>query len=107
VTEKVLDHLRNNESLSLGVGESFLVRLPEVPTTGYRWIVEVLPEKAVELIEDSFDQHENSLTGGGGSRLFRLVAAKNGKAILSLFLCREWEKKINCVDEHHYELFIS
>lgn len=104
--EKTLDHIHGLKSLTLTIGETFSIRLPEIPVTGYRWTLHITPESSVELLTDSFIQ-EAAHTGGGGTRTFRLAAKEKGETSLNLILRREWESEKAPASEYKYAVFIE
>ena len=71
------------------VGEQLVVRLPESPTTGYRWQLEVPPEVTVE--EDGFEPGDPGAPGAAGTRTFRLRATAPGTHHLAASQRRSWE----------------
>jgi len=76
--------------LHVSLGETLKLRLPENPTTGYRWQVRSSGGPTLELVEDSFGQSTEAF-GAGGVRWWIFRAAKEGAANLTLELCRNWE----------------
>jgi inhibitor of cysteine peptidase len=73
-------------------GDRIVVRIPESPTTGYRWIVGDLPG-CVELAGDELVPPRSSRPGAGGERLVTLVATHPGSARIVLELAQPWEGK--------------
>jgi inhibitor of cysteine peptidase len=71
------------------VGERATVRLPESPTTGYRWIAD-FDSTRLRLVEDRFDGPELP-RGGGGERVLVFEALRSGSATLTLGKKRAWE----------------
>lgn len=73
------------------LGEDIVVALPENPTTGYRWSVEVDPA-ALNLIDD---QYEGPTTprGAAGTRRLTFSPRKSGAVHLRLVKKRAWEKE--------------
>jgi inhibitor of cysteine peptidase len=57
-----VDERADRSEVDLRVGQVLEIRLPENPTTGYRWQVVRLGEPACTLRDDSFE-----LPGGGAS----------------------------------------
>lgn len=66
------------------------------PTTGYRWKVEILPEKTnvLELTEGIYvpQKRKKKTVGYGGVYKFKIKAAKKGEAQLKCIYSRSWEK---------------
>ena len=62
------------------------------PTTGYEWRVEQEPEIfdiSSEYVQDKADEE---LDGVGGNEVFTLTPKKEGKAKVSFYYERSWEK---------------
>ena len=73
---------------SLGVGERATVRLPETPTTGYRWVAE-FDEERLRLVEDNFGGPD-APAGAGGERTLVFEALARGRTRLALQKKRAW-----------------
>ena len=78
----------NGTTVVLTVGQSLVVRLPENPTTGYRWSVESLGGM---LLEGDEFLPAGAGAGAGGTRHLRLRAHKPDRTQISLSLRRSWE----------------
>jgi inhibitor of cysteine peptidase len=70
------------------------VRLPENPTTGFRWQQKEPQASARVLaaIGDSYEPSGHGRVGGGGVRIFRFAAHGSGAAALHFTLARPWEQ---------------
>jgi inhibitor of cysteine peptidase len=78
-----IDQSSNGGEVEVGLGESFEVRLPENPTTGYRWRLRDSAGPALEVQEDSFQPFSNRI-GAGGTRRWRIMATREGVARLEM-----------------------
>lgn len=76
-------------TVGLQLDDEVVLRLPENPTTGYRWELE--PDAPVEIVGDTFELADEPLLGSGGTRLLRLRAAKTGPGRLRLKHWQPWE----------------
>lgn len=56
--------------VTVAAGQQVVVRLPENPTTGYRWA----QPAGVEVVADEFHPPGSSAMGAGGERVFTLAA---------------------------------
>jgi len=90
-------------SRSVHVGDVITVRLPENPTTGYRWQPE--PDDALKLVDDRFEGAELP-RGASGERVLVLEAARAGSARLHLAKRRSWESG-EPVEEFSVELDVQ
>ncbi|MBN2207375.1 MAG: protease inhibitor I42 family protein [Candidatus Aminicenantes bacterium] len=79
----------------LAPGESFEVRLPENPTTGYIWEVETLPAGVLELVREAYEQEpaDPEILGRGGTKIFVFKAREPGAGELDLRQRRPWMKE--------------
>lgn len=84
---EVDDHA-NGSTLTLAPGQDLIIRLPENPTTGYRWVVESCG--AMRLDADDFIVTSTRI-GGGGTRQLRWSVRAPGRSEISLTLKRAWQ----------------
>ena len=75
-------------SRSVRVGELTTVRLPESPTTGYRWESDELGAGLL-MVEDRFEG-ATTPRGSGGERVLVFQAVATGPAALRLVNRRSW-----------------
>jgi inhibitor of cysteine peptidase len=66
------------------------VRLPENPTTGYRWAISDHDQKVLPFQGDRFVSPTTQV-GAGGTRVFEFQAAGAGSTTLRLKQFRAWE----------------
>jgi inhibitor of cysteine peptidase len=79
-------------SHELFVGDEVIIRLPENPTTGFRWSASLSSEGTLASGGDSFVPATGVLTpGAAGERVLRFVAAHPGSALITLTHGRAWE----------------
>jgi inhibitor of cysteine peptidase len=83
------------------VGDRTEVRLPESPTTGYRWQI-ASDDPKLRLVDDSFEGAE-SPRGAGGERVLVFEAVSAGSVSLRLVKRRSWETQ-NPVEEYAVDL---
>jgi len=77
------------------VGDILTLRLPENPSTGYRWEVEV--GSVVEVVSDSFALEGDGI-GAGGEREFVFCIRQPGSDIIKMMLRRSWESETAAID---------
>ena len=89
----------SGSSVTVSVGDEIVVRVPEIPTTGYAWTITSVGGP-LRLVESSYvpdgpaGPAGNGVApapGAGGKRLIRLRAASPGEAAAELALKRPWE----------------
>ena len=77
---------------TLPAGDEVVIRLPENPTTGYRWQVTHSGAGELALVEERFvPGSANAGMGAGGDRILRYQARKAGEVRIEAVLRREWE----------------
>ena len=87
-----LNHNADGSEVAVAVGETFELRLPENPMTGYRWQVAAESSPAIRVIGDSF-QVEGDAVGAPGGRQWRFQADRPGTHALVLVEKRSWENE--------------
>ncbi|WP_046316382.1 protease inhibitor I42 family protein [Mycobacterium sp. UM_Kg1] len=75
--------------IQLRVGDTIELRLPENAPAGYRWGVDSLDERLLELTETSGDYP--AATGSAGVACFHLRVRAPGESVLRLTYRRSWE----------------
>jgi inhibitor of cysteine peptidase len=73
------------------VGERLIIRLPESPSTGYRWALDKSNEGILTLEETAYERSPTSGTGGGGQRTLTFLMQAVGTVLLQLKHWRAWE----------------
>ena len=79
-------------SRSVASADRIVVRLPENPTTGYRWRPEVDGSR-LELLDDDFRAGSEQV-GAGGEHTFVFRTLRPGPAALRLVRGRSWESAV-------------
>jgi inhibitor of cysteine peptidase len=79
--------------VEVALGETFQVRLPENPTTGYRWAISSSSGPSIEMQEDTFEPPGGEGLGAGGSHRWRFLTIQEGTVELVMEYRRSWEKR--------------
>lgn len=90
------------------VGRTFVIVLPENPTTGYTWFWQVSDDaqkRVLELVHKEFVAKEPSMIGSGGTMRFTFKAMHVGTIPIILTLKRIWEKNSD-VDQKRFDVII-
>ena len=87
MAEITVTSAHNGSAVTVGAGDTVVVRLPENPTTGYRWHV----TGGGAPSGDDFTPASGGAAGAAGERVFRFTARASGAMSLELQLRREWE----------------
>ncbi|MDI9632869.1 MAG: protease inhibitor I42 family protein [Methanolinea sp.] len=70
-------------------GDSLFLSLPENPSTGYRWDLDV--SGVVELVRSSYRPPDSRLLGAPGTRTWHFVVKRTGEGEISAVYRRPWE----------------
>lgn len=106
MSELALTERETNQSFDLHVGSPVVIRLPENPTTGYRWNIDQLDDSIVSVEGSEFSQNPGSGVGGGGLRTIRLRPTGVGITRLALKNKRPWEADASAVGQFEVTLRI-
>ena len=99
-----LHHDDTGTRRSVHVGDLTTVRLPESPTTGYRWQPD-FDVAALRLVDDR-SEGASSARGAGGDRVLVFEAVRPGPAKLRLEKKRSWESG-DPIEEFSVELDVQ
>ena len=93
---KVFHKTESGTTCELAAEESFEVRLPENPTTGYIWAADKIPEGLLQLENERFEAEpaDPRIAGRGGIKIFVFKTLRPGSGELDLRLYRPWEKDV-------------
>lgn len=86
----VIDQAASGQDFNLSPGQIVELRLPENPTTGFRWKLISDPTPACKLLSDSFAAAGNR-PGQGGNHTWTLQAEQKGECFISLTYQRSFE----------------
>jgi predicted secreted protein len=92
--EMMLSTDGENRTVDLPQQETLRVALPESPTTGYQWHIEIPNPRAVQLLTSDYAPDRETQVGGGGTRTFDLVAKSPGTTDVRFELRRGWQSSI-------------
>jgi inhibitor of cysteine peptidase len=88
MAEILVGEAQNGGTVSVAVGDAVVIRLPENPTTGYRWQVDAVTR--LTLVADEFSS-VSSAPGAGGERHLRFITPAPGSFHVQATLRRAWE----------------
>ena len=91
----------NGKSVDARPGDLIIIRLPENPTTGFRWTVDKVDPLCVEAQGSSFSPPRDGAVGGGGERTFSFqVKGEGGTGNIGLKLKRQWEADASAAERY-------
>jgi len=84
-------------------GDEIVLRLPENPTTGFRWHLEETGEN-LKLIGDSFELAQSPQIGQGGFRIFRFRVRAATPGRIKLKHWQEWEGDVSVTERFSVQI---
>ena len=98
MAEVVLGRADDGTTVAVAAGDSVVVRLDEIPTSGYRWEVSDFDPTVLLPAGDDFVPASADALGGGGHHKFRFKVVGTGSGKLRLIKRRAWEPESAAVD---------
>lgn len=77
-------------TVDIPVGQTIEIRLPENPTTGFRWLMTGSSGSACRVLREDFHPPARTLPGAGGERTWQLEAVAVGECDFSITYRRPW-----------------
>jgi predicted secreted protein len=94
VTEITLSTDAGDRIIDVPQDEIIRVMLPESPTTGYQWHIDIPQTAGVELLGSDYSSNQDTRLGGRGTRIFELRANAPGTTDVQFEMRRAWETSI-------------
>ena len=101
LAEFALTQADHGTSVAVAPGDIIIIRLPENPTTGYQWTVEMVDAATLALQRTEFSPAPEAGVGSGGGKTFTFKAQKPGTAHIQLKLWRAWAGDASIRDRYH------
>lgn len=101
-----LSEANNGSVAHVRLGDEITLSLPENPTTGYRWAVDVLDPHLVSLTAQPYTPDSPAL-GSGGTAQWLLRPIGPGTTTLKLKQWRPWEGDSSIIGRYTITLQIS
>jgi len=102
----ILTSADNGRTVDLRVGAEAALRLPENPSTGYRWAVDAADWNLVAIEEGEYVS-TSEMIGGGGEARWLIRAKAPGTTEIKLKRWRPWEGERSVVERYQVGLRIS
>ena len=106
MSDLTLTKAEKGGSFEVQKDDVIVVRLPENPTTGYRWAFEEVDGKILEREGSDFALRSDAGIGGGGERSLTLRAKRAGMAHVELKLTRPWEQREE-IDRYNFTVQVG
>ncbi len=104
MSELTLTQAEKGKSFEVHQDDVIVVRLPENPTTGYRWAIEEMDKEVLEPENADFALRPEAGIGGGGERRLSFRAKRAGIAHVELKLARAWEEESSGIDRYGFTI---
>jgi inhibitor of cysteine peptidase len=91
VSTLFLSQANANQTVELTLGDILSITLPENPTTGYRWALQAIDDRLLELQASTYSPALTTGMGGGGQHCFTFQTKAAGMSLLELKEWRDWE----------------
>jgi inhibitor of cysteine peptidase len=95
-----------NSSRTVGLDQTVTLRLPENPSTGYRWSIEITPPNAA-VVSGTRWISAGSGVGASGTREFEIITKQVGTIIIRAKLWREWQGEGSINERREFTLHVS
>ena len=97
----------SGKTIAMRVGDALTVRLPEMQTAGYQWVIEGAMPSALELRASNYAPPRGTGAGAAGERTFEMHAVAPGEAALKLKSRRSWESADAAGDRFEITVSVS
>jgi inhibitor of cysteine peptidase len=105
MSDAVIDKDKGGREFEVDPNDKVIIRLPENPTTGYRWELESFDSGILAPTGSDFLTTGSSSMGAGGMRTFTFRAHSPGTTSVRLILRRSWEPKQKAIE--HFDVTIQ
>lgn len=93
----------NGTAVCLNIGDEFEISLDEIPTTGYLWLIKVIPDGTVLKNEETLTKSE--FPGAASKKAFQFEVLDNTNGCLVINKVRPWDTE-DCIETFQIEIRI-
>lgn len=104
MVDLVLTDAEAGRTIQVAPQAAIELRLPENPSTGFRWIFAAEPEGCARVEDDRYERPGPTAIGAGGERLLVLRSAGAASCELVLTYRRSWEPEDQAARSLRYVL---
>lgn len=96
----------NGARVEVRAGDAIVLRLPDNPTTGYRW--QLLPvDGDILVLDDEGYLPSGAGVGSGGTATWRLRAVREGTTVVAATRWRPWEGEASVIDRYSISVQVA
>lgn len=107
MADLIITQEMQGKTVEVGRDDRIEIRLPESPTTGFAWSIDVVDEQILGLEGSEFSLPATAGIGGGGVRTFAFRTKRAGSARIDLKLWREWEGDASIIERFHVLIVVK
>jgi inhibitor of cysteine peptidase len=89
---RTIESNQSGQTITMAVGDTIMVRLPENASTGFRWTLLSSGEPACAIIDEQREPPAPATPGAGGRHAWQLQARAAGECDFKLAYRRPWEE---------------
>jgi predicted secreted protein len=109
VSDVLLTRADAGKHVEIRPGDTLTIRLPENPTTGYRWQLAsegAVPSMAASLVSSNFAPSTSTAAGAGGERTLTFAARDPGRSRMRLVYKQPWLNDSDAAETFEIELVV-
>lgn len=105
--DKALTLADNGATIHVRRGDRIVIRLPENPTTGYRWDPDAVDDRIVSLTSREYAPPAGGGVGAGGAVSMVFEAQAPGEGNIRLKRWRDWEGESSVRERYAIGVVVS
>jgi len=106
-SDRTLTQADNGTTIETLPGGRILVRLPENPTTGYRWTLDMGDERVISPISSEYAPRGDAAVGASGNAVLVFEARAPGEGTIRLKRWRDWEGEASVRDRYEVKVRVK
>jgi inhibitor of cysteine peptidase len=107
VGERTLTQSDNGSTIHVRPRDRIVIRLPENPTTGYRWAPEAGDDRVISLVSSEFAPPAGGGVGAGGAVALVFEARAAGEGSIRAKRWRDWEGESSVRERFAIKVLVS
>jgi inhibitor of cysteine peptidase len=107
VSTVTLSDADNGGRIEVRVGDAIAVRLPDNPSTGYRWELAPVDDEHLVVEDESYVAADGRVVGSGGTAIWALRARRRGTAAIEGKRWRPWDGERSVIQRFAVEVEVK